>query len=133
MSSKYGSDWRLDVADGGFAHPESSGLSHEARGELVLAWRVTPSTVFAIGKGDVYSQTRWRFRIGLTGPIGPSGSAIDVHRRSDVGVGVVALVTHLSGNLADELVALGAQRIELRDTRRPRRGRGRPRCRLQVA
>jgi general stress protein 26 len=59
--SKYGPDWRFDVADGGFAHPGSSGLSDEARAEVVLVFRVAPSTVFAFGKGDVYSQTRWRF------------------------------------------------------------------------
>jgi hypothetical protein len=28
---------------------------------VVLVFRVAPSTVFAFGKGDVYSQTRWRF------------------------------------------------------------------------
>jgi Pyridoxamine 5'-phosphate oxidase len=59
--AKYGPDWRFDVAQGGFAHPESSDLSDEARAEAVLVFRVAPSTVFAFGKGDVYSQTRWRF------------------------------------------------------------------------
>ena len=59
--SKYGPDWRFDVGAGGFAHPESSGLSDEARAEVVLVFRVAPSTVFAFGKGDVYSQTRWSF------------------------------------------------------------------------
>jgi hypothetical protein len=61
FESKYGPDWRFDVADGGFAHPESSSLSDEARAEVVLVLEVAPSTVFAFGKGDVYSQTRWRF------------------------------------------------------------------------
>jgi general stress protein 26 len=59
--SKYGPDWRFGVAEGGFAHPASSGLSDEARAEVVLVFQVAPSTVFAFGKGDVYSQTRWRF------------------------------------------------------------------------
>jgi general stress protein 26 len=60
-ASKYGPDWRFGVAEGGFAHPASSGLSDEARAEVVLVFQVAPSTVFAFGKGDVYSQTRWRF------------------------------------------------------------------------
>lgn len=48
---KYGSDWHFDVRDGVFASPEG--------GEAIV-FAVAPHTVFAFGKGEVYSQTRWR-------------------------------------------------------------------------
>jgi len=59
--AKYGPDWRFDVADGGFAHQESSGVSDEQKSEVVLVFAVAPTTAFGFGKGDAYSQTRWRF------------------------------------------------------------------------
>jgi len=49
--SKYGSDWHFDVRDGAFHHS----------GGHALVYEVAPSTAFGFGKGDVYSQTRWRF------------------------------------------------------------------------
>jgi uncharacterized pyridoxamine 5'-phosphate oxidase family protein len=49
--SKYGSDWHFDVRDGAFY----------GDGGEALVYQVAPSTVFAFGKGDEYSQTRWRF------------------------------------------------------------------------
>jgi nitroimidazol reductase NimA-like FMN-containing flavoprotein (pyridoxamine 5'-phosphate oxidase superfamily) len=51
---KYGEDWRFDVRDGAFAHEESTALVFE----------VVPARAFAFGKGDVYSQTRYRWRGG---------------------------------------------------------------------
>ena len=59
--AKYGPDWRFEVGGGGFAHPESSGLSEEQRSQVVLVYAVAPTTAFGFGKGDVASQTRWRF------------------------------------------------------------------------
>jgi general stress protein 26 len=47
----YGSDWHFDVRDGAF---------HGDGGEA-LVYEVTPKTVFGFGKGESFSQTRWRF------------------------------------------------------------------------
>lgn len=49
--AKYGADWRFDVRDGAFV---SEG--HEA-----WVYLVTPETAFGYLRGDVGSQTRWRF------------------------------------------------------------------------
>jgi pyridoxine/pyridoxamine 5'-phosphate oxidase len=49
--SKYGSDWHFDVRGGAFY----------GDGGEALVYQVAPSTAFAFGKGDEYSQTRWRF------------------------------------------------------------------------
>jgi hypothetical protein len=49
-AAKYGEEWRFDVRDGAFAHAAGSALVFE----------VAPAVVFAFGKGDEYSQTRWR-------------------------------------------------------------------------
>jgi general stress protein 26 len=49
--SKYGSDWHFDVRDGAF-HGE---------GNKALVYEVVPAVVFGFGKGDEFSQTRWRF------------------------------------------------------------------------
>lgn len=49
---KYGSDWRFTVQDGAFRN--------QAGGEA-LVYEVAPSTVFGFGKGESFSQTRWRF------------------------------------------------------------------------
>jgi general stress protein 26 len=62
--SKYGPDWRFDVADGGFAHPESSDVTEEQKSEVILVYAVAPTTAFGFGRGDGYSQTRWRFGRG---------------------------------------------------------------------
>ena len=49
--SKYGSDWRFTVRDGAF---------HGEGGEA-LVYEVVPTTAFGFGKGEPFSQTRWRF------------------------------------------------------------------------
>ncbi|MFD3414937.1 pyridoxamine 5'-phosphate oxidase family protein [Streptomyces cyaneofuscatus] len=50
--AKYGADWHFDVEDGSFVQPEA-GHAH--------VFAVHPRTVFGFGKGDPYSQTRYRF------------------------------------------------------------------------
>ncbi|QFQ96753.1 pyridoxamine 5'-phosphate oxidase family protein [Streptomyces phaeolivaceus] len=49
--SKYGSFWHFDVRDGCFQHGAGS----------ALVFSVAPGTVFGFGKGEPFSQTRWRF------------------------------------------------------------------------
>jgi len=52
--AKYGEAWRFTPVDGSFAHgDELEVIAH------VLA--VAPTEVFGFGKGEVFSQTRWRF------------------------------------------------------------------------
>ena len=50
--SKYGSEWHFDVRDGAFRNDA---------GDEALVFEVAPSTAFGFGKGELYSQTRWRF------------------------------------------------------------------------
>ncbi|MFD7233840.1 pyridoxamine 5'-phosphate oxidase family protein [Streptomyces syringium] len=50
--AKYGAEWHFDVRDGLFVNPGA--------GEAVV-FAVTPRTAFGFGKGETYSQTRWRF------------------------------------------------------------------------
>jgi nitroimidazol reductase NimA-like FMN-containing flavoprotein (pyridoxamine 5'-phosphate oxidase superfamily) len=57
--SKYGSEWRFTIRDGAFHHDPDS-LRGADTGEAVV-YEVTPTTVFGFGKGNTYSQTRWRF------------------------------------------------------------------------
>ena len=61
--AKYGDDWRFEVAEGGFRHTDDSGLDDSGPDDdgLVLVFRVRPQTVFGFGKGEPFSQTRWRF------------------------------------------------------------------------
>lgn len=49
--SKYGKDWHFDVRDGTFHQGDTEALVYE----------VAPTTAFGFGKGEPYSQTRWRF------------------------------------------------------------------------
>ncbi|GAB7107956.1 pyridoxamine 5'-phosphate oxidase family protein [Streptomyces phaeofaciens JCM 4814] len=49
--AKYGSFWHYEVRDGFFHH----GAGH------ALVQAVAPRTVFGFGKGEPFSQTRWRF------------------------------------------------------------------------
>lgn len=49
---KYGSDWHFDVNDGAFNGQE---------GNVALVFEVAPITAFGFGKGETFSQTRWRF------------------------------------------------------------------------
>jgi len=57
--SKYGNDWRFTVRDGAFYHGEGS-LREEYTGKA-LVYRVVPETAFGFGRGESFSQTRWRF------------------------------------------------------------------------
>lgn len=50
--AKYGSVWHFDVADGVFVG---------AQGNRAQVFAVFPRTVFGFGKGDPFTQTRWRF------------------------------------------------------------------------
>jgi hypothetical protein len=49
--SAYGSDWRFTVRDGAFF----------GEGGRALVYQVAPISVFGFGKGEPFSQTRWRF------------------------------------------------------------------------
>ncbi|MEU6259790.1 pyridoxamine 5'-phosphate oxidase family protein [Streptomyces sp. NPDC047043] len=49
--AKYGSFWHFEVRDGAFQH--GSGAA--------FVFSVAPRTVFGFGKGEPFSQTRWRF------------------------------------------------------------------------
>ena len=58
--SRYGGDWRFVVHDGAFSHDSGSVRETEYTG---AAWvhEVSPKKVFGFGKGESFSQTRWRF------------------------------------------------------------------------
>lgn len=56
---KYGEDWRYVVRDGAFAHGEEALRSDDPG--VAHVFRVAPTEVFGFGKGEVASQTRWRF------------------------------------------------------------------------
>ncbi|MFE6171685.1 pyridoxamine 5'-phosphate oxidase family protein [Streptomyces sp. NPDC056464] len=49
--AKYGAFWHFEVADGRFHH--GAGFAY--------VFSVAPRTVFGFGKGEPFSQTRWRF------------------------------------------------------------------------
>jgi hypothetical protein len=49
--AEYGSFWHFDVRDGAIHH----GSGH------AYVFAVAPRTVFGFGKGEPFSQTRWRF------------------------------------------------------------------------
>ena len=49
--AKYGSFWHFEVRDGAF---------HHGPGDAYV-FSVAPRTVFGFGKGEPFSQTRWRF------------------------------------------------------------------------
>ena len=55
-------DWPFDVVDGGFRDPATPGDDRDP-GELAtaLVFGVSPSKMLAFGKGEPYSQTRYRF------------------------------------------------------------------------
>lgn len=57
--AKYGNEWRFTVRDGTFHQVSESTQDEDANGGLV--YEVTPSKAFGFGRGDEYSQTRWRF------------------------------------------------------------------------
>jgi nitroimidazol reductase NimA-like FMN-containing flavoprotein (pyridoxamine 5'-phosphate oxidase superfamily) len=60
--TKYGSFWHFDVRDGAF-HQDVSSAPGQPEADEVEAWvyEVAPAKVLGFGKGEVYSQTRWRF------------------------------------------------------------------------
>ena len=49
--AKYGSFWHFEVRDEAFHHGPG----------LAFVFTVAPRTVFGFGKGEPFSQTRWRF------------------------------------------------------------------------
>ncbi|MCX5047699.1 MULTISPECIES: pyridoxamine 5'-phosphate oxidase family protein [unclassified Streptomyces] len=49
--AKYGSVWHFDVRNGAFHHTAGH----------AFVFAVAPRTVFGFGKGEPFSQTRWRF------------------------------------------------------------------------
>lgn len=51
FESKYGGDWHFEVEDGVFV----------GEGTRAVVFEVLPAKAFGFGKGEVYSQTRWRF------------------------------------------------------------------------
>lgn len=57
--AKYGADWRFLVRDHTFVHAEES-LRSDDPGQAYV-FEVAPTTAFGFGKGQVFSQTRWRF------------------------------------------------------------------------
>ena len=55
--SKYGDDWRFTVRDGAF-HGDEGNI---ADGNVALVYEVAPTKAFGFGRGETFSQTRWRF------------------------------------------------------------------------
>src|SRR5262245_52915681 len=53
--AKYGEQWRFDVRDGAFVHRTSED-------SIALVFEVAPIKALGFRKGEVFSQTRWRFR-----------------------------------------------------------------------
>ena len=58
--SKYGSDWHFAVRDGALYHDPGSLRGGTDTGEAWV-YEVNPKKVFGFGKGEPFSQTRWRF------------------------------------------------------------------------
>jgi len=55
-------DWRFDVVEGGFRDPATPGDDGDPDDlAMALVFGVAPSKVLAFGKGEPYSQTRYRF------------------------------------------------------------------------
>jgi nitroimidazol reductase NimA-like FMN-containing flavoprotein (pyridoxamine 5'-phosphate oxidase superfamily) len=63
-AAKYGEEWRFTVRDGEF-HPNLESPPEDDPGPAFV-YAVAPSRVFGFGRGDTYSQTRWRFEAGPT-------------------------------------------------------------------
>lgn len=57
--SKYGDDWRFAVRDGAFYH--DPGSPPETDPGAAWVYEVATTKVFGFGKGEPFSQTRWRF------------------------------------------------------------------------
>ncbi len=58
--AKYGELWRSDVSDDGFHHPGEDDADTGAAA-LVVVFAIRPARAYAFRKGDVFSQTRYRF------------------------------------------------------------------------
>jgi general stress protein 26 len=56
--AKYGEEWRFYVRDGAFYHGAAALVDDPG---AAYVFEVTPKTVFGFGKGEPFSQTRWRF------------------------------------------------------------------------
>lgn len=52
IADKYGEDWRFDVR---------ADLLEGRQGNVAWLFRVQPVIVYGFGKGEPFSQTRWRF------------------------------------------------------------------------
>ncbi|HKG27251.1 MAG TPA: pyridoxamine 5'-phosphate oxidase family protein [Thermomicrobiales bacterium] len=52
FASKYDDPFRFDVVDGAI---------QGETGNVALVYKLSPATAFGFGKGDTFSQTRWRF------------------------------------------------------------------------
>ena len=57
--SKYGEAWRFTVRNGAFYHGKGSIRETDVGDAWVF--RVFPNKAFGFGKGEPFSQTRWRF------------------------------------------------------------------------
>jgi hypothetical protein len=63
--AKYGNDWRFGVRDEAFY--VDAGSVREADTSRVVVFAVNPTTAFGFGRGELFSQTRWRFQAGPAG------------------------------------------------------------------
>ena len=56
-------EWPFEVVEGGFRDPEPPGTDGQGGEPVGDAWvfRVEPTKVLSFGRGDSYSQTRYRF------------------------------------------------------------------------
>ena len=57
--SKYGSGWRFAVRYGAFY--QDPGSLRETDTGAAWVYEVSPKKVFGFGKGEPFSQNRWRF------------------------------------------------------------------------
>jgi predicted pyridoxine 5'-phosphate oxidase superfamily flavin-nucleotide-binding protein len=60
--AKYGEDWRFEVRDGAFAHPDNL-PDGDGQGSA-LVFEIVPAKALGFRKGDEFSQTRWRLGAG---------------------------------------------------------------------
>jgi hypothetical protein len=58
--AKYGESWRFDVDDDGFHLPNIADLDPGVA-DLALVFAIRPDRAYAFRKGEVFSQTRYRF------------------------------------------------------------------------
>lgn len=54
-------DWPFEVADGAFRDPQAPDADGGAEVATALVFGVAPAKVLAFGKGEPFSQTRYRF------------------------------------------------------------------------